>query len=136
MLLFFAAMFILAMKVSNLASLTGTKGYTVTAYFENIGGLKPRAPVSASGVRVGQVSKIEYDAETFKARVTLNISHEYDEFPLDTIASIYTAGLLGEQYIGLDPGGDIDYLVEGSELEITQSALVLEQLIGRVLVDR
>ncbi len=136
MLLFLAAMFILAMKVSNLASLTGTDGYKVTAYFENIGGLKPRAPVSASGVRVGQVSKIEYDPETFRARVTLNIDKDYAEFPLDTIASIYTAGLLGEQYIGLDPGGDIEYLTDGGEFEITQSALVLERLIGRVLVDQ
>lgn len=136
MLLFFAAMFLLAMKVSNLASLGGSAGYTVTAYFENIGGLKPRAPVSASGVRVGQVSKIEYDAETFRARVTLSINEQYDEFPLDTIASIYTAGLLGEQYIGLDPGGDVEYLTDGGEFEITQSALVLERLIGRVLVDQ
>jgi len=136
MLLFFAAMFILAMKVSNLASITGSRGYEVTAYFENVGGLKARAPVSASGVRVGQVTKIEYDAETFKAKVTLNINHQYDEFPVDTIANIYTAGLLGEQYIGLDPGGDIDYLVDGSEFELTQSAFVLEQLIGRMLVDQ
>ena len=129
-------MFILAVKVSNLASLGGSSGYTVTANFENIGGLKPRAPVSASGVRVGQVSKIEYDAETFRARVTLKINQKYDQFPLDTIASIYTAGLLGEQYIGLDPGGDVEYITEGSEIEITQSALVLERLIGRVLVDQ
>jgi len=135
-LLFLAAMFILAVKVSNLASLGGSSGYTVTANFENIGGLKPRAPVSASGVRVGQVSKIEYDAETFRARVTLKINQKYDQFPLDTIASIYTAGLLGEQYIGLDPGGDVEYITEGSEIEITQSALVLERLIGRVLVDQ
>lgn len=136
MLLFFAAMFLLAVKVSNLASLGGSSGYTVTAYFENIGGLKPRAPVTASGVRVGQVSKIEYDAETYRARVTLIINEQYDQLPLDTIASIFTAGLLGEQYIGLDPGGDIDYLTDGGEIEITQSALVLERLIGRVLVDQ
>ena len=135
-LLFLAAMFLLAIKVSNLASFGSSNGYSVIAYFENIGGLKPRAPVSASGVRVGQVSKIEYDPATFRARVTLSINKEYDEFPLDTIASIYTAGLLGEQYIGLDPGGDIEYLTDGSEFEITQSALVLERLIGRVLVDQ
>ncbi len=136
MLLFFIAMFILAMKVSNLASLTGGSGYEVTAYFENIGGLKPRAPVSASGVRVGQVSKIEYDAETFQAKVTLNIDNDYQEFPIDTSASIYTAGLLGEQYIGLDPGGEEEYLADGDEFELTQSALVLERLIGRVLVNQ
>jgi phospholipid/cholesterol/gamma-HCH transport system substrate-binding protein len=136
MVLFFAAMIILAMKVSNLASLTGGDGYKVVAYFENIGGLKPRAPVSASGVRVGQVSDIEYDPETFQAKVTLSINNEYSEFPIDTTAGIYTAGLLGEQYIGLDPGGDIDYLVDGDEVEFTQSALVLERLIGRVLVNQ
>jgi len=136
MLLFFAAMVILALKVSNLASLTGGAGYEVTAYFENIGGLKPRAPVAASGVRVGRVAKIEYDGETFQALVTLNIDNEYSEFPSDTIASVFTAGLLGEQYIGLDPGGDDELLVDGDEISLTQSALVLERLIGRVLVDQ
>jgi len=136
MLLFFAAMFILAMKVSNLANLTGGNGYKVTAYFENIGGLKVRAPVSASGVRVGQVSNIEYSAETFEAKVTLTLNNDYQEFPVDSTASIYTAGLLGEQYIGLDPGGEEEFLVEGSEIELVQSALVLERLIGRVLVDQ
>jgi len=136
MLLFFAAMFLLAMKVSNLSSLTGGNGYQLTAQFENIGGLKPRAPVAASGVRVGRVSKIEYDGETFQAKVTLNIDSEYGNFPTDTIASIFTAGLLGEQYIGLDPGGDDEILVDGDEFSLTQSALVLERLIGRVLVDQ
>lgn len=135
-LLFFLAMFILAMKVSNLASLTGGGGYSVVAYFENVGGLKRRAPVSASGVHVGQVSDIEYDRETFRAKVTLTIDKEFFEFPLDTNASIYTAGLLGEQYIGLDPGGDDTYLVDGDEIELTQSALVLEKLIGNVLVNK
>jgi len=136
MLLFFAAMFILAMKVSNLSSLTGTSGYQLTASFENIGGLKVRAPVSASGVRVGQVSNIEYDPETFQARVTLTINKDYKDFPLDTSAGIYTAGLLGEQYVGLDPGAEEDFLVDGDEIDLTQSALVLERLIGRVLVNR
>lgn len=136
MLLFFAAMAVLALKVSNLSSLTGGDGYQITAHFENIGGLKPRAPVAASGVRVGRVSKIEYDGETFQALVTLNIDNEYSGFPADTIASVFTAGLLGEQYIGLDPGGDDEVLVDGDEVSLTQSALVLERLIGRVLVDQ
>ena len=136
MLLFLAAMFILAMKVSNLASLTGGSGYEITAEFENIGGLKARAPVAASGVRVGRVSKIEYNGETFQATVTLIIDSKYSDFPSDTIASIFTAGLLGEQYVGLDPGGSDEVLVDGDEIELTQSALVLERLIGRVLVDR
>jgi len=136
MLLFFAAMFILAMKVSNLASLTGGSGYQLTANFENIGGLRVRAPVSASGVRVGQVSKIEYEPETFEAKVTLTIDNKFNGFPLDTSAGIYTAGLLGEQYIGLDPGAEEDLLVDGDQIDLTQSALVLERLIGRVLVNQ
>lgn len=136
MLLFFAAMFVLAMKVSNLTSFTSSKGYQLVAKFENIGGLKPRAPVSASGVRVGQVESIEYDAETFEAVVTLTISDEFSSFPLDTSASIYTAGLLGEQYIGLDPGAEDDVLQDSDEIDQTQSALVLERLIGQVLFSR
>jgi len=136
MLLFLAAMFVLAMKVSNLTSLSSAKGYQLVAKFENIGGLKPRAPVSASGVRVGQVDSIEYDAETFEAVVTLSINEEFSSFPLDTSASIYTAGLLGEQYIGLDPGAEDDVLQDSDEIEQTQSALVLERLIGQVLFSR
>ena len=135
-LLFLAAMSILALRVSNLTSFSSGGGYTLVAKFENIGGLKTRAPVSASGVRIGQVESIAYDPATFQASVTLSIDAEFDEFPLDTTASIYTAGLLGEQYIGLDPGGDIDFLGDGDELEYTQSALVLERLIGQVLFSR
>lgn len=136
MALFFAALFLLAMKVSNLSSLTGGGGYEVSASFDNIGGLKVRAPVSASGVRVGQVSRIEYDPETFEAKVTLNINNTYAGFPTDTSAAIYTAGLLGEQYIGLDPGAEEEYLEDGAEIELTQSALVLERLIGQVMMNK
>lgn len=136
MLLFLGAMFVLAMKVSNLTSLTSPDGYTLVAKFENIGGLKARAPVSASGVRVGEVVDISYDAETFEARVTLSIDKAYATFPLDTTASIYTAGLLGEQYIGLDPGAEEDYLQDTDEITLTQSAIVLERLIGQVLFSR
>ena len=136
MLLFLGAMFVLSMKVSNLTSLSGGEGYTLIAKFENIGGLKPRARVSASGVRVGQVSNITYDAESFEASVTLNIDEEFNSFPLDTTASIYTAGLLGEQYIGLDPGAEDDVLQDSDEITLTQSALVLERLIGQVLFSR
>lgn len=135
-LLFLAAMFVLAMRVSNLTSLGGGANYTLVAKFENVGGLKPRAPVSASGVRIGQVESIEYDAETFQANVTLSIDESFAEFPLDTSASIYTAGLLGEQYIGLDPGAEMDFLADGDEVTYTQSALVLERLIGQVLFSR
>lgn len=136
MLLFLAAMFVLSMKVSNLTSLTSTEGYTLVAKFENIGGLKTRAPVAASGVRVGEVTSIVYDAETFEASVTLSIDESYDSFPLDTTASIYTAGLLGEQYIGLDPGAEDDVLQDSDEITLTQSAIVLERLIGQVLFSR
>jgi len=136
MLLFLAAMMILALKVSNLTSLSGAKGYQVTANFDNVGGLRERAPVSAGGVRVGQVSQIIYDNETFEAKVTLTIDEEFNQFPTDTSASIYTAGLLGEQYIGLEPGADDELLEQDSEIGLTQSALVLERLIGQVLLNK
>ena len=136
MLLFLGAMFVLVMKVSNLTSLSNAEGYELTAKFENIGGLKPRAPVAASGVRVGEVSSISYDSETFEAVVTLSILEKFHTFPTDTTASIYTAGLLGEQYIGLDPGAEDDILNDTDEISLTQSAIVLERLIGQVLFSR
>jgi len=136
MLLFLVAMFVLAMKVSNLTSFNSAAGYTLTAKFENIGGLKERARVSASGVRVGEVTRIIYDPETFEAMVTLNVESEYDAFPVDTTASIYTSGLLGEQYIGLDPGAEDEFLKNDDEVSLTQSAIVLERLIGQVLFSR
>lgn len=136
MLLFLGAMFVLAMKVSNLTSLTRSDGYTLIAKFENIGGLKTRAPVAASGVKVGEVTDIYYDPETFEASVTLSIDADYNSFPLDTTASIYTSGLLGEQYIGLDPGAEDDVLQDTDEITLTQSAIVLERLIGQVLFSR
>ena len=129
-----AALFMLAMQVSNLASLGGEdESYTVKAAFENIGGLKVRAPVTVSGVRVGRVDTIDYDSSSFEAVVTLRINDKYNSFPEDTTASIFTAGLLGEQYIALDPGGSMDNLVEGSRIQLTQSALVMEQIIGQFL---
>lgn len=136
MLLFLLAMAVLVLKVSNLTSLTGNDGYELNASFENIGGLKVRAPVTAGGVRVGKVSRIEYDSETFQANVVLTIREEFKSFPEDTTASIYTAGLLGEQYIGLDPGAEEVLLEPGDEISLTQSALVLERLIGQVLLNR
>jgi len=136
MALFLVAMTFLVLKASNLTSLSGAKGYELSAYFENIGGLRARAPVTAGGVRVGQVSRIEYDGETFEAKVTLTIDEAYSNFPEDTTASIYTAGLLGEQYIGLEPGAEDEPLKPGDEISLTQSALVLERLIGQVLLNR
>lgn len=131
-----AALFMLAMKVSNLGDFTDEKGYQVTANFQNIGGLKPRSPVSMAGVRVGRVAEIKLDPETYDAVVTLNIYSQYDNIPLDSSASIFTAGLLGEQYIGLEAGADDFYLVDGDEITLTQPAVVLEQIIGQFLYSK
>ncbi len=131
-----AALFMLAMKVSNLANYTGDDGYVISARFDNIGGLKVRSPVSASGVRVGQVVGIEYDSEGYEARVSMSIDPQYDRFPIDTAASVLTSGLLGEQFIGLLPGAEEEYLKDGSEIELTQSALVLEQIVGQFLYSK
>lgn len=128
-----AALFMLAMKVSNLATYGGDDGYIISASFDNIGGLKVRSQVAASGVRVGQVVGIEYDSEGYEARVTMSIDPQYDKFPIDTAASVLTSGLLGEQFIGLQPGAEEEYLKAGSEIELTQSALVLEQIVGQFL---
>lgn len=130
-----AALFYLAIQVSNIAEYRDRNTYDVIAYFDHIGGLKVRAPVTVSGVRIGRVSRIVYDPERFQARVTLAIQSGTDFLPADTQASIFTAGLLGEQYIALDPGGDYEILRPGDEILFTQSALVLENLIGRVLTN-
>ncbi|ORU90973.1 MAG: outer membrane lipid asymmetry maintenance protein MlaD [Cycloclasticus sp. symbiont of Poecilosclerida sp. N] len=129
----FVAMFFLSMEVSNLSSANGDEGYDVTARFENVGSLKARAPVAMAGVTVGRITSIKLDPDSFEAIVTMNIEAQYDKLPFDTNASILTAGLLGEQYVGLEPGGEEEVLMEGSELELTQSALVLEQIIGQFL---
>lgn len=131
-----AALLMLSMKVSNISAFTETEGYKVTASFENIGGLKVRSPVTMAGVVVGRVANIGFDRESYEAVVTLNIQNQYDNIPEDTSASIFTAGLLGEQYIGLDAGGAEVVLKEGSEMELTQSAVVLEQIIGQFLVSQ
>ncbi|MEX0615844.1 MAG: outer membrane lipid asymmetry maintenance protein MlaD [Methylophaga sp.] len=131
-----AALFMLAMKVSNLGDFTDEKGYQVTANFQNIGGLKPRSPVSMAGVRVGRVADIKLDPETYDAVVTINLYPQYDNIPLDTSASIFTAGLLGEQYIGLEAGADDFYLADGDEITLTQPAVVLEQIIGQFLYSK
>jgi phospholipid/cholesterol/gamma-HCH transport system substrate-binding protein len=128
-----AALFLLAMQVSNLSRAGSGESYTITATFENIGGLKVRSPVTVSGVRVGRVDAIDYDNEAFEAVVTLRIDKAYSSFPKDTSASIYTSGLLGEQYIGLEPGGSEANLAEGDRIQMTQSALVMEQVVGQFL---
>jgi phospholipid/cholesterol/gamma-HCH transport system substrate-binding protein len=130
------ALFFLAMQVSNLSAAGSGEGYALKARFQNIGSLKVRAPVSMAGVRVGRVEAISYDQSTYEAVVTLRIERRYDRIPEDTFANIYTAGLLGEQYIGLDPGGSDIYLAEGDALMHTQSALILEQIVGQFLFSK
>ena len=131
-----AAFFMLAMKVSNLTSFSDDDGYHVSASFENVGGLQVRSPIKAGGVTVGRVVAIKYDNDSYQADVTLQIDRAFDRFPTDTSASILTAGLLGEQYIGLQPGAEEDYLKDGDRLQITESAMVLERLIGQFLYSK
>lgn len=126
-----AALFMLAMKVSNLASYTDDEGYTITAKFEDASGLKVRSPVAMAGVRLGRVIDIKFDNIRLEAIVTMRIESQYKTLPKDTSASIYTAGLLGEKYVGLEPGGDEDSLKQGSRIKLTQSSMVLEKLIGQ-----
>ncbi|HKJ50058.1 MAG TPA: outer membrane lipid asymmetry maintenance protein MlaD [Gammaproteobacteria bacterium] len=131
-----AALFMLAMKVSNIAAFTGDSGYIVTARFDNIGGLKVRSQVSMAGVRVGRVADIAFDSQTYEAVVTMRIDPQYDKLPKDTSARILTSGVLGENYVGLEAGAKNSYLKNGDEIKITQSALVLENLIGQFLVNQ
>ena len=131
-----AALFVLAMKVSNLSTVTTGDTYKVPARLDNIGGLSSRSPVKASGVLVGRVSNIAYDDKTYSAIVTLSIQQNFNQFPADSRASIYTAGLLGEQYIELLPGAEDDYLKDGDRLLMADSAMILEQMIGRIIADK
>jgi phospholipid/cholesterol/gamma-HCH transport system substrate-binding protein len=127
-----AALFMLALKVGNASSVSVSEGYRVIAEFDNIGGLKVRAPIKSAGVVVGRVEGISLDTRTFRANVALRIDKHYP-FPKDSSASILTAGLLGEQYVGMDGGGDEQNLKDGDRLKVTQSAIVLEKVIGQFL---
>jgi phospholipid/cholesterol/gamma-HCH transport system substrate-binding protein len=131
----FAALLILAMKVGNLGAERGVETYRVEARFDNIGGLKIRGPVRSAGVLVGRVHDIHFDNERFQATVTLALDKRYN-FPKDTSASILTSGLLGETYIGLEAGGEEKKLAEGDRITLTQSAVVLERLIGQFLFSK
>jgi phospholipid/cholesterol/gamma-HCH transport system substrate-binding protein len=131
----FVAIGYLALKAANLAAMTVGETYTVSALFDNVGGLKPRAPVKSAGVTVGRVSSIALDGRTFQGVVTMELEKRY-AFPKDTSAAILTAGLLGDQYIGLNPGGDDDNLAAGDTIRMTQSAVVLENFIGQMLYNR
>lgn len=128
-----AALLMLALKVSNLSILGGDEGYDINARFEDASGLKVRSPVTMAGVRIGRVTNIAFDKQTFEAIVTMHISKQYDTLPLDTGASIYTAGLLGEKYVGLEAGGEEESLKHGSKIKLTQGSLVLEKLIGQFI---
>jgi len=130
-----AALFFLITQTTGSDAFASSDVYTVTARFDNIGSLKNRAPVAMSGVTIGRVTGVRFDPETLNAEVTFVIDSRYDKIPEDSDASILTAGLLGSQYIGLQVGGSDSYLQEGSEIEFTQSAIVLENLIGKFLVN-
>jgi len=130
-----AGLLFLALKVGNLASFSTAQTYQVQAKFANIGGLKVRGPVKSAGVVVGRVTDIRFDNESYEAIVTINLGAEY-QFPRDTTAKILTSGILGEQYVGLEAGGDGVMLKNGDRLRLTQSAVVLENLISQFLFNK
>jgi phospholipid/cholesterol/gamma-HCH transport system substrate-binding protein len=130
-----ASLMFLALKAGNMSSLSFGQTYSVVTKFDNIGGLKPQAPVKSAGVVVGRVGEIKFDDKSFQATVTLNLESRY-RFPKDSSAKILTSGLLGEQYIGLEPGGDSQNLAAGDRIKMTQSAVVLENLISQFLFSK
>ena len=130
-----AAVLVLAMKVGNLSTFNMSESYDLQADFDNIGGLKARAPVKSAGVVVGRVTGITFDNASYRARVSMVVDKRY-QFPKDTFAKILTAGLLGEQYIGLDPGGDEVNLKSGDKIAKTQPAVVLESLISSFMYNK
>lgn len=134
-LLGLAALMFLALKAGNMSSLSFGKTYSITGKFDNIGGLKPQAPVKSAGVVVGRVGEIKFDDKSYQALVTLDLETGY-KFPKDSSLKILTAGLLGEQYIGIEPGGDTNNLVNGDKIARTQSATVLEDLINQFIYSK
>jgi phospholipid/cholesterol/gamma-HCH transport system substrate-binding protein len=132
-LLGLAALFFLTTQTTGSDTFSASETFKVSARFENIGSLKNRAPVAMSGVTIGRVTSIRFDPEQLNAEVTFEIDNKYSMIPEDSDASILTAGLLGSQYVGLQPGGSEDYLQDGSEILFTQSAVVIENLISKYL---
>jgi phospholipid/cholesterol/gamma-HCH transport system substrate-binding protein len=130
-----AALATLAMKVGNLGTYNMSETYQVHAYFTNIGGLKPKASIKSAGVLVGRVTDISLDTQRYEANVVMSLDKRY-QFPKDTFADILTSGLLGEQYIGLVPGGDSEMLKNGDQIKMTQSAVVLENLISKFMFNK
>ncbi|MFT6791114.1 MAG: phospholipid/cholesterol/gamma-HCH transport system substrate-binding protein [Cellvibrionaceae bacterium] len=127
------ALVFLALRVANQATLSSGSSYPVVTYFTNIGGLKIRSPVKSAGVIVGRVTDIQLDPSNYQARVTLSLDDQY-QFSTDSSASVLTSGLLGDQYVGLEPGGEMDFLKAGDTIQYSSSALVLESLIGKILL--
>ncbi len=127
------ALFFMALQVSNLGAYNHQESYLITARFENSGGLKVKSPVSVAGVRIGRVTAITFDLQSYESVVEIQIEAKYNTLPDDSSASIFTAGLLGEQYISIEPGGSETYLENNSEIDLTQSAIVLEEVIGQFL---
>ena len=135
-LLGMAALFFLTTQTTGSNNISTSDGYEVTARFENVGSLKDRAPVAMSGVTIGRVTSVEFDSQNLNAVVTFVIDSQFDQIPDDSDASILTSGLLGSQYIGLQPGGSDLYFEEGSEVQFTQSAIVIENLISKYLFNQ
>lgn len=135
MLLGLAALLFLAFEATDVGSFGDEGSYQITARFTNVGDLKPRAPVAVAGVNIGTIDSIELEPDSYEAIVTMTISSLYNEIPDDTSASIYTKGILGDKFIELEPGGSIDYLQDGDELYISNSAVVLEKLVSKYLFD-
>ena len=129
------ALMFLALKAGNMSSFSFEKTYTVSSRFDNIGGLKPRAPVKSAGVVVGRVGDITFDNQDYRALDTLQLQERY-KFPKDSSAKILTSGLLGEQYVGIEPGGDEANLAAGDQIKMTQSAIVLENLISQFIYNK
>jgi phospholipid/cholesterol/gamma-HCH transport system substrate-binding protein len=130
------ALAMLAFKVGNLTTVDVVDGYQVKANFDNVGGLKVKAAVTVAGVRVGRVTGIAFDSNKYQAIVTMDIDGQYKNIPMDSTANILTSGLLGDQYIGVEPGGEETYLKNGDTILRTQSALVLEKLVGQVIFNK
>jgi phospholipid/cholesterol/gamma-HCH transport system substrate-binding protein len=135
-LLGFAALFFLVTQITSREFGLGEGGFRLTAMFEQVGGLKPGAPVSMAGVTIGRVEAISYDFDEYRARVVMRVEPKYDRIPDDSDASILTAGLLGGQYIGIGPGASETFFKEGDRIEFTQSAIVLENLISKFLFSK
>jgi phospholipid/cholesterol/gamma-HCH transport system substrate-binding protein len=131
-----AAIFWLILETSNYRAYKLTEGYTVSARFSDIGSLKVRAPVTMAGFTVGRVVRINFDKERYQSVVLMRINPWFDNIPVDSSASILTAGLLGEKYVGLEPGAETEFLKDGSEVTFTQSAVVLENLVSKYLFNK